>query len=275
MNMSDKISVYGSTGFIGGTFCRLFPDQIIQIPRNDREPQSNNILYLISTTTNHNVFDNLQIDVDTNLKILLEALEKCKNENIVFNYVSTGFVYGLNINDALETDPCDPRGFYSITKRAAEQLIISFCQTFNVKYRIIRLANLYGDDKTVSPKKNVLGFLINLMKEDKTITLHDGGSHIRDYTHVDDVCRGIKLVMDRGEMNSIYNVASGESMPFRNIMEKARELLNSKSEFVSVETPDFNKAVLPSNFYINTNKLKTLGFVPSISLEQGLKNLCS
>ena len=40
----SKISVYGSTGFVGGTFCDLFPDDIIKIPREQREPESNNNL---------------------------------------------------------------------------------------------------------------------------------------------------------------------------------------------------------------------------------------
>ncbi len=74
----NKISVYGATGFIGGTFCNLFPEEIVKIPKHQRNPESKNILYLISTTTNHNMLTNLTIDVDTNLRVLLETLEYCK-----------------------------------------------------------------------------------------------------------------------------------------------------------------------------------------------------
>ena len=56
--------------------------------------------------------------------------------------------------DTKESDYCDPTGFYSITKRAAEQLIISYCNTFNLKYRILRLTNIIGEnDKKVSSQK--------------------------------------------------------------------------------------------------------------------------
>ena len=41
----SKISVYGATGFIGGTFCGLFPDDTIKIPRDQREPESDEVLY--------------------------------------------------------------------------------------------------------------------------------------------------------------------------------------------------------------------------------------
>lgn len=272
--MSEKISVYGATGFIGGTFCNIFSEEVIQIPRDKREPKSKNILYLISTISNYNVFDNLHLDVDTNLTVLLDVFQHCKDKDLVFNYVSTGFVYGPDILYAKEDDYCDPKGFYSITKRTAEQLLISFCKTFDVKYRIMRIANVYGQDKTVSSKKNVLGFLINLMKENKPITLYDGGMQLRDYMHVSDVCRALKLVMDEGEVNQIYNIASGTALPFREIIEMVKKNIGSKSELLSTETPKFNQIAQAKNFALNVDKLKSLGFEQKISLEEGLQTIC-
>ena len=73
-----KISVYGATGFIGGTFCEMFADEVIHIPREERQPQSKEILYLISTTSNYNVLEDLSLDVKTNLNVLMETLKHCK-----------------------------------------------------------------------------------------------------------------------------------------------------------------------------------------------------
>ena len=53
------ISVYGGTGFIGGEFCKIFSSDVIQIGREERKPESNEILYFISTTSNYNVKENL------------------------------------------------------------------------------------------------------------------------------------------------------------------------------------------------------------------------
>jgi len=273
-NMTDKISVYGATGFIGGTFCNLFSDEVILIPREDRVPQSNNILYLISTVSNYNVFENIHLDVDTNLTVLLDVLQHCKENDVVFNYVSSGFVYGPDILYAKEDDACDPRGFYSITKRTAEQLLISFCKTFDVKYRIMRIANVYGQDKTVSSKKNVLGFLVNLMKENKPITLYDDGMQLRDYMHVSDICRALKHVIDNGKVNEIYNIASGNALPFRQIIETTKNILGSQSELLSVETPKFNQIAQAKNFALNADKLKSLGFKQEVSLLDGLQSIC-
>ncbi len=270
-----KISVYGSTGFIGGVFCGKYPDETIRINRDARVPESKDILYLISTTSNYNVLESLKMDVDINLSVLLEVLEECKNKGLVFNYISTGFVYGNDIIDAKETDCCEPTGFYSITKKAAEMLLISFCKTFNVKYRIMRLANVYGtEDREGSGKKNALGHLVNMLKEDKEISLYDGGDVLRDYLHVDDVCSAIRLVMKHGELDSIYNIASGKPRKFRDIILLAKQYLNSNSEIKSVDAPDFYKLAQAKNFSLNVEKLMSLGFKEKISLEQGVKLLC-
>lgn len=269
------ISVYGGTGFIGSSFCNLFSEQVVKISRDLREPQSKNILYFISTTTNYNVFKDLHVDINTNLNILMEVLEHCKNEDIVFNFVSSGFVYGLDIIDAKETDNPDPRGFYSITKRTAEQLIISFCETFGCKYRIFRLGNVYGTDKTISPKKNVLGFLINKLKNNEDIELYEGGIVLRDYMHVDDVSKSIKCIMDNGSENEIYNVATGQPRYFRDIIQLALDVLpDCKSKIVSVKTPKFYANTQAKNFSLNVEKLNKLNFNSIISLSTGIKQLC-
>lgn len=274
-SMIEKISVYGGTGFIGSSFCNLFSDQILKIPREDREPQSKDILYFISTTTNYNVFEDLHVDINTNLNLLMEVLEHCKGEDIVVNFVSSGFVYGLDVIDAKETDIPDPRGFYSITKRAAEQLLISFCETFGCKYRIFRLANVYGTDKTVSPKKNVLGFLINKLKNNEDIQLYEGGLVLRDYMHVDDVSRAIKCIIDSGSENQIYNIATGQPQYFCDIIQLAVDKLpDSKSKILSIETPEFYAKTQAKNFSLNIQKLKEFNFEPNISLSVGIEQLC-
>ena len=137
------ISIYGGTGFVGSHYVKQYGGLLI--PRNERNPQSDNVLYFISTTDNYNVFTDVHLDVDTNLSVLLSTLEACREANVkTFNFISSWFVYGDTDLPASETSYCDPKGFYSITKRAAEQLLISYCQTFGMNYRILRLGNVVG-----------------------------------------------------------------------------------------------------------------------------------
>ena len=68
-------------------------------------------------------------------------------------------------------------------------MLKSYCRTFDINYRILRLCNVYGDsDKGVSKKKNALQYLISQLQQNKDIDLYNDGMFYRDYMYVDDVC---------------------------------------------------------------------------------------
>ena len=271
----NLISVFGSTGFISSRYCSLYSDKIIKINREDRSPKSKNILYFISTVDNYNVHTNITLDVETNLKVLCEVLDYCREGKITFNFISSWFVYGETELPAKEEYFCNPTGFYSITKKAAEDLLISFCKTYGVKYRILRLCNVYGtSDQKVSKKKNAIQYMINLLKENKEVSLYDEGTPIRDLMHIDDVCNAIDLVVETGELNMIYNIGSGHPTTVRDIIEIAKQILQSNSPITSIETPEFHSIVQVKDFWMDTSKLNSLGFKQKITLEQGIKELC-
>ena len=174
------ISLYGA-GFIGGKFAKMYEPYVEIQGRDERNPRSKEILYFISTTHNYHVKDDITRDVDTNLKVLCEVLDYCRSQDIVFNFVSSWFVYGQGgYMPAKEDSPCNPTGFYSITKRCAEDLIKSFADLTGMKYRILRLCNVMGHDHNATRQKNALCWMINELKAGRDIQLYDNGSHSRD-----------------------------------------------------------------------------------------------
>lgn len=268
-------SVYGGTGFVGANFCRIFTDKVVLQNRDERKPRTNEIIYLISTVDNYNVHTNITLDVETNLKVLCEVLDYCRDPNFVFNFISSWFVYGETEIPAKEEYACKPNGFYSITKKTAEDLLISFCKTYGVKYRILRLCNVMGrGDKKISSKKNALTYMIELLKKNEDVYLYDGGTPIRDIMHVDDVCRAIELVCRKGDLNQIYNIGSGHPTTISSIIETAKKYLKSTSTIKSKEAPEFHKIVQSKNFLMDTSKLNRLGFIQKISNEQIIQELC-
>jgi nucleoside-diphosphate-sugar epimerase len=269
------LSVYGASGFIGGNFCRLFDDKVVLQNREERKPRTHEILYFISTIDNYNVHTNITLDVETNLKVLCEVLDFCRDTNVVFNFISSWFVYGETELPAREEDYCRPTGFYSITKKAAEDLLISFCRTYGVKYRILRLCNVMGQgDGKVSAKKNALSYMIDLLKKDEDVYLYDEGTPIRDIMHVNDVCRAIELVCRKGNFNEIYNIGSGQPTHISAIIETAKQYLRSTSSIKNKETPEFHKLVQTKDFWMDITKLQRLGFAQEISNEQIIRELC-
>lgn len=270
----EPINVFGGFGYIGSAYVKKYSNCIVN-ERNNYTPQANNILYFISTVDNYNVLSNPHLDIDTNLTTLINVLDNIPDkQNTVFNFISSWFVYGDIELPATETSYCNPKGFYSITKRTAEQLLVSYCETFKMQYRILRLANVVGgSDVKVSAKKNALTYMIQQLKHNEPVKLYEGGQLIRDFIHLDDCIRAINLVINNGEINTIYNIGNGIPIKLYDIIDIVRQLTNSQSEIYSIDTPEFHKIVQVKSMYMDNTKLKNLGYSPNYGLVGMLKEL--
>lgn len=257
------VNVFGGYGFIGSAYSDKY--EVICNEKLNYVPQTTDILYFISTVDNYNVFKDLHKDINTNLNTLMRVLGNCENPHqFTFNFISSWFVYGDAELPAREDSPCNPKGFYSITKRAAEQLLISYCETFGMKYRILRLGNVIGTQNAPnSPKKNAIQYLISQLRLNAPVDLYEGGKVFRDYIYIDDCVDAINLVIEKGELNSIYNIATGYPTELLKVILDAKELIGSTSVLNPIETPKFHKVVQVKNMYLNVDKLNRLGFIPN------------
>lgn len=276
--MKNKLSIFGGTGFIGGRLCEMYSDRTIKINREDRKPQTDELLYFISTIDNYNIHSNLHIDIDTNLSLLMSTLENIDrtNPNVVINFVSSWFVYGKNEQAPFNEDTsyCNPTGFYSITKRCAEQMLISFCETFGVKYRIFRLANVIGEgDNKISRKKNAMQFLLKQAVDGEELLLYNGGTAKRDYIYVDDVCDAIMHCIDNAPVNEIINIGNGIPTALIDVIELAVNEANSSSQIVKMTPPHFHKVVQVEHSWLDITKLKSYGFKNKYSIEDIVKKV--
>ena len=254
----------------------MYPEDTIKMDRNSDKAISNNILYMISTVDNYNIHSDLQIDITTNLSMLMKVIEANKNEDLIFNFISSWFVYGQNYDIPFNEDNtiCSPKGFYSITKRCAEELLICFCNTFNIRYRILRLANVLGEgDTKISRKKNALQFLINEAVNHRDIHLYYGGEVLRDYIYIDDVCNAIKLCIDTAPVNQIINIGSGTPYKFLNIIESAIEMAQSHSRIININPSKFHNIVQTKHSYLDIAKIRSYGFKPKYNIDSIVNKL--
>jgi nucleoside-diphosphate-sugar epimerase len=278
MTTNKKISVFGGNGFIGSRFCELYEKDVVKIARNEYVPKTDEILYFISTVDNYNIHNNLHTDIETNLTVLMNVIKNLhkNNPDVVFNFVSSWFVYGQNedIPFSEETTTCKPTGFYSITKYCAEQMLVCFCQTFNIKYRIFRLANVLGvGDNKISKKKNALQYLVKEVVNNNDIQLYYGGEVLRDYIHVDDVCMAINTCIEKASYNEIINIGRGEPTRLRSVIDQAMELTKSTSNIKHIEATRFHNIVQVRHSYLNTAKLKNYGYELKYSMDAIVKEL--
>jgi nucleoside-diphosphate-sugar epimerase len=280
------VNVFGGYGFVGSEYCNVAKGWIKNY-RDNYQVRSADCVYFISTVDNYNVHVDSLLDINTNLVVLVKVLDEYRKyvketgEKGTFNFVSSWFVYGKDSGfgegsrGIPETDSCDPKGFYSITKRCAEQLLMSYCETFDLNYRILRLANVLGkEDKKVSAKKNALQYLLGELKANRPVDLYDSGYFYRDYIDVRDCARAIDLCVRTGEQNSIYNIGNGTGIIFRDIIRYARDAMDSGSEIRTIEQKEFHKKVQSSrSFFMDNTKLRELGYRPEYSIQQTIDDI--
>ena len=270
------IEVFGGTGFIGSQFCKKYKHECNIATREQLTvPKNSAVLYLISTVDNYNVLDNPFVDIKTNLIHLMKVLDANKQNNVTFHFVSSWFVYGESDLPARETSCCRPKGFYSITKLAAEQLLESYCKTFKIKYTITRLGNVIGKgDGKVSKKKNALQYLIEEMRDNRDINLYDNGDFYRDFVHVDDVVSGLRFIIDNGIGGEIYNLGSGQRpIKFKDVINYIKTELGSESSVGTMNPTEFHSIVQVRDMYLDTSKLTQLGWKPSRTVYEAVKEI--
>ena len=264
---SPLFAVYGSWGFIGSEICKDMdfkhnePDKWEF--RNKFTADYPDIVYCISTVHNYHVVDNNPyIDISTNLHHMLGVLQANRikyGNDFTFTFVSSWFVYGSVDLPAKEDAHCDPKGFYSISKRTAEQLLISYCETFDIKYKIVRLANVLGlGDKKASARKNALQWMIQNLVNGLPVEIYGGGV-TRDYLHVSDAAEAIRYVAKSGKFGEIYNVGSGMGHEIKELIQYANAGIGNP-DVTFKPVPEFHKIVQVEDMWLDITKITELGW---------------
>jgi dTDP-glucose 4,6-dehydratase len=141
------------------------------------------------------------------VQILLEAIRTCPVER--FLHISTDEVYGdqEGKSPSSEESPLLPSSPYAATKAAADLLCFSYRRTYNLPIIVTRSSNNYGPYQF--PEK-LIPLLIRNGINDLELPIYGDGKQIRDWLYVEDNCRAILNVLNKGQIGSIYNIGTGE-----------------------------------------------------------------
>ena len=130
-----------------------------------------------------------------------------------FHHVSTDEVYGsLGPTDPAfsETTPYAPNSPYSASKAASDHLVRAYHHTYGLCVTTSNCSNNYGPFQF--PEKLIPLFLINAL-HGRPLPIYGDGMNVRDWLYVDDHCRGIALVLDKGRVGEVYNIGGGAELP--------------------------------------------------------------
>lgn len=159
--------------------------------------------------------------IDTNI-IGTHSLLKCAKEAWLdrgtgrphrFHHISTDEVFGsLGANDPAFTEmtPYAPNSPYSASKAASDHLVRAYHHTFGLQTTTTNCSNNYGPFQF--PEKLIPLFMINCLTG-KNLPIYGDGMNVRDWLHVEDHCRGVELVLQKGRVGETYNVGGGAELP--------------------------------------------------------------
>ena len=196
--------------------------------------------------------------------VLLDAAREAASLRC-FVQVSTDEVYGSVAEGASrETDELRPRNPYAASKAAADRLAYSYWATYGVPVVITRAANNYGPRQ--HPEKLIPLFVTNAI-EQRPLPLYGDGLHVRDWLHVDDHCRAIDLLIDRGRRGDAYNVGAGNTTTNLDLTHRILRALDRPASLVA---PVADRPGHDRRYCLDTGKLRALGWEPRTAFDDGL-----
>ncbi|WP_129308668.1 dTDP-glucose 4,6-dehydratase [Streptomyces sp. L2] len=205
--------------------------------------------------------------VRTNVLGTQTLLEACLRAGVQrFVHVSTDEVYGsIDEGSWTETWPLAPNSPYAASKASSDLVARAYWRTHGLNVSITRCSNNYGPYQ--HPEKLIPLFVTNLL-EGESVPLYGEGANIREWLHVDDHCRAIHLVLNRGRAGEIYNVGGGNERTNRQITEQLLELTGS--DWSSVRRVADRKGH-DLRYSLDESKIRDeLGYAPRIPFEQGI-----
>ncbi len=195
----------------------------------------------------------------TNVEGTLNVLEASKNLRLKQVIItSTSEVYGTAKSENLsEQSPLSAQSPYAASKIAADQLALSYYNSFNLPVKIIRPFNTFGPRQSL--RAIIPTILFQMMQSNNSVIKLGNTKITRDFTYVEDLCSAYsELIKSKKALGQVVNVGSNNEISIEKIISKASKILNKKFKIKKDK-----KRIRPKNSEVyrlkcNNSKLKKL-----------------
>lgn len=207
-----------------------------------------------------------------NLDGTIHVLEACRAAGVGrVLFLSTEEVYGQFRHDPVpEDDPMSPLNPYGITKAAAEWYVDFYHRHHRLDAYIARTSWVYGPG---FPRLRLETKIIADALEGRESLFRSGADHLADYTYVDDLVEGLRLLIEQPRPeHRVYNIASGLSQPVAGVVEILQRLLPAARVTLGPGLLETGPGLpMPQKGGLDISRARQdLGYAPQVSMETGL-----
>ncbi|MBC8367017.1 dTDP-glucose 4,6-dehydratase [bacterium] len=204
----------------------------------------------------------------TGTQVLLEAARTAWSQGEGrFLMVSTDEVYGSLGETGLfrEDTPLDPSSPYSASKAAADLLCIAYHRTFGFPVVLSRCSNNYGPYQF--PEK-LIPLMIQRASQGEKLPVYGDGLNVRDWIHVDDHNRALRIILEKGELGRVYNVGADNEQANLHIVESILYRLSRPRDLIEYVT---DRPGHDRRYAMDSTRLQQeLGWRPQVEFAEGL-----
>lgn len=215
---------------------------------------------------------NPQIFLETNILGTAVLMDACRLYGVErYHQVSTDEVYGdlpLDRPDLLfhEDTPLHTSSPYSTSKASADLLVLAYYRTYGLPVTISRCSNNYGPYQF--PEK-LIPLMINNALSDKPLPVYGKGLNVRDWLYVEDHCRGILAVLEKGRIGEVYNLGGHNE---KANIEIVKIILSELGKPESLINHVGDRHGHDLRYAIDTEKAnRELGWLPTTMFADGIK----
>ena len=205
--------------------------------------------------------------IETHGRGTFVLLEAAREASIRYLQVSTDEVYGsIDEGSWTEDHLLEPNSPYSAAKAGGDLLARAYARTYGLDVSVTRCSNNYGPYHY--PEKVIPLFVTNLLDGQK-VPLYGEGANVRDWLFVDDHCRAVQLVLEKGRPGEFYNVGGGRELSNRELTEKLLEATGRDWTYVE-NIVDPRGGGHDLRYSVDYSKVAALGYSPRTGFEEGL-----